>query len=496
MITWNDFIRNEFKSLLRRPSGIDTLVGKILLLVLVLMIAAYFAVIGYMLPIILKQVKTGQAPLEIINGIMVYYLLADLFMRLLLQQIPAGIITQYLVLNISRKKIVSFLLTKTFTNIPTTVGVTLWCSFSISQFGISIDCALWLASVLLFLLINSLLITILKNSFETGLWGTLTTLGIILTIGGTNYFGVIHFSEVIKIFLHSAVYEHQVLILIPLALLFVLIVQTWKIILSATYKEINAKYSLRRVTSSVYADEFFSYWSFEWKQFWRNRRTKTAFLFQTIIFTFLTMNNIMIFRKESGWMSTLLPFVFLFVAVSVPLIFLQQTVFLRESVFFDKLATIQFSWKKYFIRNYLIGAAVTIIYYLIFLVLLLMMSQYLLVVWASIFVIFHIGITSYLTLYSSTFSKARFRNDTSPWFNYEGAAFLPWYIFIIFSVEYFIVPIILSIVTRFVSEIAAMMFCLIVGITGIAFYKQWFAMLYRGFLKRRYIMMEGFRAVS
>ena len=221
MITWNDFIRNEFKSLLRRPSGIDTLVGKIILLVLVLMIAAYFAVIGYMLPIILKQAKTGQAPLEIINGIMVYYLLADLFIRLFLQQIPAGIITQYLVLNISRKKIVSFLLTKTFINIPTTIGFTLWCSFSVSQFGISLNCVWWLISVLLFLLINSLLITILKNSFENGLWGTLTTLGIILTIGGTNYFGFIHFDEVIIIFLHSAVYEHQVLILIPLALLFV-----------------------------------------------------------------------------------------------------------------------------------------------------------------------------------------------------------------------------------------------------------------------------------
>ena len=220
------------------------------------------------------------------------------------------------------------------------------------------------------------------------------------------------------------------------------------------------------------------------------------FLFQTIIFTFVTMNNIMVFRQTSGWMSTLLPFVFLFVAVSVPLIILQQTVFLRESVYFDKLITIQFSWKNYFIRNYLIGTVVTIIYYLIFLVLLLMISKYLLVVWASIFVIFHIGITSYLTLYSSTFNKTRFRNDTSPWFNYEGTTFPPWYIFIIFIAEYFIVPVILSIITRFVSEIAAMMFCLIMGITGIALYKQWFAMLYHAFMKRRYIMMEGFRAAS
>jgi len=136
------------------------------------------------------------------------------------------------------------------------------------------------------------------------------------------------------------------------------------------------------------------------------------------------------------------------------------------------------------------------IYNLIILVLLFRVSKYQLALWASIFVIFHIGITSYLTLYSSTFNKARFRNDTSPWFNYEGAACPPWYVFIILIAEYFIVLVILSIMARFVSENAAMMFCLIIGIIGLVFYKQWFAMLYHAFMKRRYIMMEGLRAAN
>jgi hypothetical protein len=416
-------------------------------------------------------------------------------MRLLLQHIPTAIITQYLLINVPRKKIVSFLLTKTFFNIPITIGFTLWCSFSISQFGISIDGMLWLVSVLLLLLFNSFLITILKNSFDKGLKGTLIALGIIITIGGTNYFGVIYFSGVIKILLHSTVYEHQALILLPLAGVYLLVFYTRKVILSATYKEITTHYSLRCVASSVHADEFFSYWSFEWKQFWRNKRIKTVFIFQTISFSFIMISNIMNLKDLSGWMSAF-PMVLLFMAVSTPLIFLQQGIFLKESVYFDKLTTIPFSWKKYLSRNYTIGTMVTLIYSLIIFILLVTLSKYQMALWASIFVIFHIGITSYLLLYSSTFNKTRFRNDTSAWFNYEGVAFPPWYVLIIFFVEYFIVPVLLLIVTRFISEIAAMVLCLIVGITSLALYKQWFAMLHRAFLKRRYIMMEGFRAVS
>jgi hypothetical protein len=495
MITWNDFIRNEFKSLLRRPGGMDTLVTKILLFVLVLMIAAYFAVVGYMLPTILKQAKTGFTSLETLNGIMVYYLLSDLFMRLLWQRIPAGIITQYLVLNISRKKIVSFLLTKTFFNIPMAFGFTLWCSFSISQFGISIDGVLWLTIVLLFLLIDSLLITTLKNSFETGLWGTLTTLGIILAIGGTNYFGFIHFNEVIKTFLHSAVYEHQTLILIPLVAVCVLVVYTWKVILSATYKEITATYSFRRATSSIYSNEFFSYWSFEWKQFWRNRRIKTMFFFTTIMFPFLLVTSILNQSGTSG-VFQIIQINMLYILIAIPQDSLHRFSFSKESVFFDKLTTVPYSWKEYLKRNYIIGTAVTMLYYLGILIPLFIVSKYRLVLWASIFVMLHLGLTSFLMMYRSTFNKASFLNDTSAWFNSGGAYSAPWYIEGLIFGEMILVPILVALLLLFFSEIVAMVFFSSLGLASLAFCKQWFAMMYRGFMKRRYMMMEGFRTVS
>jgi hypothetical protein len=492
MITWNDFIRNEFKSLLRRPGGMDKLVSKILLSVIVLIFAAYFAVIGYMLPTILKQAKTGLTPLEMINGFMAYYLLVDLFVRLLRQRIPTGIITQYLVLNISRKKIVSFLLTKTFFNIPTAIGFALWCSFSISQFGISLDGMMWLASVILFLLFNSLLMTILNNSFDNGLKGTLTALVIILIIGGTNYFDVIHFSEVIKTFLHSAVYEHQTLILIPLIALFVLMSYTRKIILSAIYREITAQYSLLNVKSSAHTDEFFSFWSFEWKQFWRNRRIKTMFFFTTITIPVLFVINIMNQIGSSG----VFPIIMVFFLIAIPQDSLHRFSFSKESVFFDKLTTVPFSWKAYLKRNYAIGAAVTLIYYLIILITLFVLSKYQLALWASIMMILHLGLTTFLMMYRSTFNKARFLNDKNAWFDYGGAHSAPWYIEGMIIGEMILVIFLIVLLFLLFSETVAMVFFSSIGIAGLVFYKQWFAMLYRGFLKRRYIMMEGFRAVS
>jgi hypothetical protein len=495
MVTWNDIIQNEFKSLLRRPGGMDTLVAKILLLVLIVIFAAYFAVIGYMLPNILKHAKTGHTPLEIINGIMVYYLLADLFMRLLWQQIPAGIITQYLVLNISRKKIVSFLLTKTFFNIPTAVGFALWCAFSISQFGISLDGLMWLASVILFLLVNSLLMTIIKNSFDNGLKGTLTALGIIITIGGTNYFGLIHFSEVIKKFLRLTAYEHQVFILVPLSALFVLMSYTRKTILSATYREITAQYSLPHVQSTAHTDEFFSFWSFEWKQFWRNKRIKTMFFTATIMFTFLFVTNIINQSNSSGWLS-IFPVVMLYVLIVIPLDPLLRLNFSKESVYYDKLSTVPFSWKDYLKRNYAIGAAAALIFYLIIFISLSIVSKHRLSIWASIIVVFHLGITSFLIMHRSTFNKTRFHNETSAWFNYGGISSAPWYIESIVLGDMILAPILIVLLFLFFSEIAAMLSLSFVGIAGVAFSKNWFAMLYRAFLKRRYHMMEGFRAAS
>jgi len=59
-----------------------------------------------------------------------------------------------------------------------------------------------------------------------------------------------------------------------------------------------------------------------------------------------------------------------------------------------------------------------------------------------------------------------------------------------------LVPILIALLFLLFSEFVAIVFCSTVGIASLVFYKQWFAMLYRGFMKRRYVMMEGFRAAS
>jgi hypothetical protein len=495
MITIYDFIRNEYQSLLRRSGGPDTLIAKILFSTVVLMITGYVAAAGYFLPVILKKVNSGQAPLEIINGMMMIYLLVDIIWRLMMQQLPTGIISQYLLINVSRKKIVSFLLIKTFINFITIIGFTLWCSFSISQFGISFDGALWLASVLLFILFNSFLITSLKNSYDTGITGILVALGVILLIGGTNYFGIIHLNETVKSFLHSVVYDHPALILIPSTALCLLVLHTRKVILVATYREIAAQHS-------SYRDKFYGFpkelssWSFEWKQLLRNKRIQTMLFMQIFGFSFPIIINIVTMSKiESGWRS-LLPIAFVYFLVSIPLVTLSQFIISKDSVIFDKLSTISLSWEKYLKRNITMCMMATLVYSLCIIALLILLSKYRLIPWVLIITAFHLGVTSYIVQYRSTFMKTRFRIDTSAWFNYEGASFAPWYVEGILIADTVIVPILLIVMINIFSETIAMMSILLVGFTGLAFSKQWQTLLYRAFQKRRYSMMDGFRAVN
>lgn len=68
--------------------------------------------LGLMLKFILDDAAPNQDPTEVVNGILLYYFLADLALRIFLQRLPVQLITPYLPLPVSRNRLFSWVLIK------------------------------------------------------------------------------------------------------------------------------------------------------------------------------------------------------------------------------------------------------------------------------------------------------------------------------------------------------------------------------------------------
>ena len=143
MINWKDFVVMEWKSIVRSPLAGQTISIKILWIVLIALLVAQVSFLGIYLPAILRKISPEINPIDIINRFLWGYFLGDLLVRVILINIPAAIIHQYLHCNIRRGSIAGYLMAKSLINFSNAIGIGLWLSFSISYFGISFEGLAW-----------------------------------------------------------------------------------------------------------------------------------------------------------------------------------------------------------------------------------------------------------------------------------------------------------------------------------------------------------------
>lgn len=109
------FIRLEFKSFFRSSSLAANIVVKIFQLLGMLYILAIFVFAAFGAFYFPKQ-KLHIDPLPFISKFLIYWLIADLFLRYFFQQMPTQNIKPFLTMNIKKSTLVNYMISKTFTS--------------------------------------------------------------------------------------------------------------------------------------------------------------------------------------------------------------------------------------------------------------------------------------------------------------------------------------------------------------------------------------------
>jgi len=209
------FIRLELKSFFRSSSLATNIVVKIFQLLGMLYILAIFVFAAFGAFYFPKQ-KLHIDPLPFISKFMIYWLIADLFLRYFFQQMPTQNIKPFLTMNIKKTTLVNYMISKTFLSffswgglfiyLPL-LGILLYNDYSVlGSFS-------WvLAVIILSFSIN--LINILLNGKDLAIW---IIGGLLVLAGGLDHYNIIALSSVSEKFF-MLFYNHWYAIVAPIVI--------------------------------------------------------------------------------------------------------------------------------------------------------------------------------------------------------------------------------------------------------------------------------------
>ncbi|WP_374442063.1 DUF5687 family protein [Epilithonimonas sp.] len=213
------FIRLEFKSFFRSSSLAANIVVKIFQLLGMLYILAIFVFAAFGAFYYPKK-ELHIDPLPFISRFLIYWLIADLFLRYFFQQMPTQNIKPFLTMNIRKKTLVNYMISKTFLSFFTwgslfiyvpLLGILLYNGYPV------LNSFAWILAIMI-LSFSINLINILLNGKDLAVW---ITGGFLVLAGGLDYYNIIALSSASEQFF-MLFYNHWYSVLLPIVLFFIL----------------------------------------------------------------------------------------------------------------------------------------------------------------------------------------------------------------------------------------------------------------------------------
>ncbi len=213
------FIRLEFKSFFRSSSLAANIVVKIFQLLGMLYILAIFVFAAFGAFYYPKK-ELHIDPLPFISRFLIYWLIADLFLRYFFQQMPTQNIKPFLTMNIRKKTLVNYMISKTFLSFFTwgslfiyvpLLGILLYNGYPV------LNSFTWILAIMI-LSFSINLINILLNGKDLAVW---ITGGFLVLAGGLDYYNIIVLSSASEQFF-MLFYNHWYSVLLPIVLFVIL----------------------------------------------------------------------------------------------------------------------------------------------------------------------------------------------------------------------------------------------------------------------------------
>ena len=249
------FIKLEFKSFFRSSSLATNIVVKIFQLLGMLYILMMFVFVAFGAFYFPKK-ELHVDPLPVISRFLIYWLVADLFLRYFFQQMPTQNIKPFLTMNIKKSTLVNYMISKTFSSffswgglfiyIPL-LGILLYNGYPIAgSFS-------WISTIVILIFCNNFL-NVLLNGKDIVAW----IVGAVLVLAaGLDYYKIISLSSFSEL-IFMKFYQHWWLIIVPILLIVVGFIITKKYIAGNFYldKGLEMKQEVGKTESIQFLNQY------------------------------------------------------------------------------------------------------------------------------------------------------------------------------------------------------------------------------------------------
>ena len=482
---------HQWKDTFRSPVLTQSIVQTIILGLIALYFAASLLAIGYYFDKIIAEQFPGASVISKFNGLMLFYFLADLFMRFFFQRFPALHIRPYLHLPIKKSKLVHYLLIKSipsfFSILPLFMIIPFFTKVILVEYSM-VTAAAWLALMIIFILLNNFIAFYLSKSLGSKPFVAFAILSIIGIIFYLEMQGILtlsdHFSQLADQFI-----QQPFLLLIPLAFGIAMYFIVFRLLKSHAYlDQIDSGRGVEEVKTLEFglASRFGKVGEeieLELKLIWRSARART-FVYISLAFLFYPL----ILMNGDEAPSIPLEIIIGLILTGAFMLNYAQLLLSWHSPHFDFILTQNISIRDFFMSRYYLLALTNLIFFVLSLPYLLVIPELGLVNIAMFF--YNTGIVIYIYMYFSNFNSKRIDPTKSGLFNMEGFGGAHYLVMI----PIMLIPMLIYYAFKLIGyPMGGIWFLAALGLAGILFREYIIDVIVAHFKSRKHMIAADFR---
>ncbi|WP_072989701.1 DUF5687 family protein [Pseudozobellia thermophila] len=478
-LQWKSFFRS---SALGKSLGVKVLMGFFAVYMLVSL-----ALLGASLFFLLQKTVPETDPLLVVNRFLLYWILAELFLRYFMQKLPVMDIRPFLILPVKKSSIAHYVLARSTVSIYNLLSLFFlvpFCTVLVMNGYPAPNVLFWFLGVVgITLSINY--INFIINKSDKALIGVITVL---LACYALDRFDVWPVTEYVGRLFYS-LYENPFWVLLPLAVAAL----TYYINYAFLRNRIFLDAALRKNTRQVIA------YDMEWtrrlgriapflqldlKLIWRNKRTKT----QVFISLAMILYGLVFYTMEDfGPTSTMLVFVGIFMT-GIFLMNFGQFIPAWDSEYYSMMMS-----QNIPLRTYLESKAVLI--YVSIGAMFLLSIPYVYFGWEALAInfscaLYNLGVNVPIILFFGSMNKKRIDLTKSAIGNMQGAGAAQFLV----GIPLFVVPLVIYFLVSFlVSFEMALILLSLIGTVGFALRKALLDKITKAYQRKKYGMVAGFK---
>ncbi|WP_428327526.1 DUF5687 family protein [Mucilaginibacter sp.] len=487
------FLQHELKAFWRSKNTGKSIAIRIVMGLLILYMLANLFILGIFLDKLLEAIFPKDDLVISYCGIILFYYLFDLFMRLQLQELPTLRIQPYLQLPVKRNSLIRYL---TFTGLFSVFNLwpfILFVPFVVKVIATDSGAAVafaFIISIAGLAVFNNYLALYIKRKSNLNGWIFLVAAAVLILIGLGDFYWHLFSVRAISYMFFGRLISHPLLALVPLFLGVLMYYLNFLYLKQNLYLEELGSHkaaSYKNSTEYPFLNRFGSIGDLaanEIKLILRNKRSRSALIMgMFILFYGLIFYTNPAFKKMEGYK--------VFASMFMTGIFIinyGQFMFSWQASHFDGLLVSKISFTDFIKAKYLLFTIISTVFFVLTIPYVYFGWRVLMI--QTVMYLWNIGINTTLVLYFANRNYKRMDLSKGAAFNWEGMSGNQWILSLPLMIAPFLIYGPFSLLHHANIGIALLA---VVSLTFIFTRSFWIKKLEADFYTKRYTIAEGFR---